>query len=126
MDVPRETLFGRIEERVDAMFGQGWIEEVKNLREKGYNGEVKPMRSLGYRTLYDQLEGVALPGPAVEIIKKDTRAYAKRQMTWFRGVKSAVYVPATAEDSPERVANTILARDDVRKFLNRHGFTTGL
>ena len=126
MDVPRETLFGRIAERVDAMFGQGWIEEVKHLREKGYNREVKPMRSLGYRTLYDQLEGVALPGPAVEIIKKDTRAYAKRQVTWFRGVKGAVYIPAAGEDSPERVAKTILARDDVRKFLNRHGFTTGL
>jgi tRNA dimethylallyltransferase len=126
MDVPRETLFGRIAERVGAMFGQGWIEEVKYLREKGYNKEVKPMRSLGYRTLYDQLEGVALPGPAVEIIKKDTRAYAKRQMTWFRGVKGAVYVPADGADSPERVVKTILARDDVRKFLNRHGFTTGL
>lgn len=126
MDVPRETLFSRIEARVDAMFEQGWIEEVKHLREKGYNAEVKPMRSLGYRTLYDQLEGVALPGPAVEIIKKDTRAYAKRQMTWFRGVKGAVYIPASREDSPERVTKTILARDDVKKFLNRHGFTAGL
>lgn len=126
MDVPRETLFGRITARVDAMFEQGWIEEVKHLREKGYNGKVKPMRALGYRTLYAQLEGVALPGPAAEIIKKDTRAYAKRQMTWFRGVKGAVYVPAACEDSPERVTKTILDRDDVRKFLNRHGFATGL
>lgn len=126
MDIPREALFGRIENRVDEMFRQGWVEEVKHLREKGYNMGVKPMRSLGYRTLYGQLEGAALPGPAPEIIKKETRAYAKRQMTWFRRVEGAVHVSAGGADSPEGISQTILARDDVKKFLNRHSFTAGL
>ncbi|MBF0291924.1 MAG: tRNA (adenosine(37)-N6)-dimethylallyltransferase MiaA [Nitrospinae bacterium] len=125
MDIPRETLFRRIESRVDEMFREGWLEEVKHLREKGYNTSVKPMRSLGYRTLYDQLEGAALSGPAPEIIKKETRAYAKRQTTWFRRVEGAVYVSAGGADSPESISQTILARDDVRKFLDRHSHTAG-
>jgi tRNA dimethylallyltransferase len=126
MDIPRETLFARIDARVDEMFERGWVEEVKHLREKGYNMSAKPMRSLGYRTLYSQLEGVALPGGAPVMIKKETRAYAKRQMTWFRRVEGAVYVSAGGADSPERVTQTILARDDVRKFFNRHGCTAGM
>lgn len=125
MDVPRETLFRRIEARVDEMFGRGWVEEVKRLREKGYNMSVKPMRSLGYRTLYNQLEGLTLPGDADGIIKSETRAYARRQMTWFRGVEGAVYISADGADSAESLTQTILARDDVKKFLNRHGFDTG-
>jgi tRNA dimethylallyltransferase len=126
MDVPRETLLRRIQTRVDEMFGQGWLAEVKRLREKGYNMSVKPMRSLGYRTLYNQMEGLIPADGAPGMIKKETRAYAKRQMTWFRGVEGAVYIPVAGSDSPESLTKTILARDDVRKFLNRHSFDTGL
>jgi tRNA dimethylallyltransferase len=83
LDLPREELYQRIDDRVKVMLAQGWLEEVRGLL-KRYPAGIKPLQALGYRHLVAYLE-VRLPLPeAIEQTQKDTRRYAKRQLTWFR------------------------------------------
>lgn len=80
----RENLYQRINLRVDKMFKDGFIEEVKMLRNMGYKEDLNSMQSLGYKQIIKHLNGV-LPTKeeAIDLIKMETRHYAKRQMTWF-------------------------------------------
>jgi tRNA dimethylallyltransferase len=83
LDLPREELYRRIEDRVEAMLALGWLEEVRRLL-KRYPAGIKPLQALGYRHLVAYLE-VRLPLPeAIEQTQKETRRYAKRQLTWFK------------------------------------------
>jgi tRNA dimethylallyltransferase len=83
LDLPREELYQRIDDRVKFMLSQGWLEEVRRLL-KRYPAGLKPLQALGYRHLVAYLE-VRLPLPeAIEQTQKETRRYAKRQLTWFR------------------------------------------
>ena len=81
---PRETLYSRIDRRVDQMMRQGLPEEVQGLHRRGLSPQTQSMQGLGYKELLSCLRGeVDLP-QAVELIKRRTRNYAKRQLTWFR------------------------------------------
>lgn len=80
---PREELYARIEARVEAMLAAGWLEEVKGLISR-YPPDLKPLKALGYRHLVAYLQGKLGFKEAVAAIKRDTRRYAKRQLTWFR------------------------------------------
>ncbi len=84
VDVDRPELFRRIDNRVDWMLENGLMEEVESLLAKGYSPRLKPLLSLGYRQICDFLSGKYSMEEAVRLIKRDTRRYAKRQMTWFR------------------------------------------
>ena len=80
----RTELYRRIDSRVDDMLACGWLDEVKSLLARGYSPELKSLQSLGYKHLVSVLAaGMDLPA-AVELIKRETRRYAKRQLTWFR------------------------------------------
>ncbi|MGQ9687385.1 MAG: tRNA (adenosine(37)-N6)-dimethylallyltransferase MiaA [Desulfobaccales bacterium] len=83
LNLPREELYRRIEARVEVMLAQGWLEEVQGLLSR-YPPEIKPLKALGYRHLVAVLEGRLSMEEAVEQIKKETRRYAKRQLTWFK------------------------------------------
>jgi len=83
LSMDRESLYRNIDNRVDLMIRHGLLEEVKALLAAGYPSSLKPMRSLGYRHLCDYLEGVLSFEDALQLMKRDTRRYAKRQMTWF-------------------------------------------
>jgi tRNA dimethylallyltransferase len=83
ISVDRETLYRKIDNRVDLMIRQGFLEEVQALLAAGYPASLKPMRSLGYRHLCNYLEGVITLDDALQLMKRDTRRYAKRQLTWF-------------------------------------------
>jgi tRNA dimethylallyltransferase len=83
LTLPREELYRRIEARVDLMVAQGWLEEVRRLLRR-YAPEIKSLQALGYRHLVAVLHGALSLEEAVEQIKKETRRYAKRQLTWFR------------------------------------------
>lgn len=80
----RELLYSRINSRVDKMVQAGLIEEVKNLMSMGYGPELVSMQGIGYKEVAEHLENNLGLEDTVELIKKNTRHFAKRQMTWFR------------------------------------------
>jgi tRNA dimethylallyltransferase len=84
LKVERDELYRRIDRRVDMMMAQGLKEEVEMLLNMGYASTLKPMQAIGYRQLVSCLQGRCDVTQAVREIKRDTRRYAKRQMTWFR------------------------------------------
>jgi tRNA dimethylallyltransferase len=82
--LPRKELYEKINLRVIKMIEKGWIEEVKNLLEKGYSPELKPFKAIGYKYIIQYLQGKISLEKAIELIQRDTRRYAKRQLTWFK------------------------------------------
>jgi tRNA dimethylallyltransferase len=82
---PRKLLFERIERRVDAMLDAGWVEEVRALVESGVPADAQSMQAIGYRHLREYLDGERDYDETVRLIKRDTRRFAKRQLTWLRG-----------------------------------------
>lgn len=84
LNMDRASLYRRIEQRVDAMIAGGLVEEVQHLLEGGYSKELNAMRSLGYKEIAAYLTGEFSLEQAVELLKRNTRRFAKRQLTWFR------------------------------------------
>ena len=101
----RENLYRWIDERVDRMIEKGLLGEVKGLKAKGYSRDLTSMKALGYREIMSHLDGETGLEEAVDLIKRNTRRYAKRQLTWFRGEKGVTWleyrereeIPALAE-----------------------------
>lgn len=92
----RETLYERINKRVDQMIEQGLIEEVKGILEKHKNFPTA-MQGLGYKEVVEYLEGKTSKEEMIEKIKMETRRYAKRQMTWFRKNKQTIWLDGQAD-----------------------------
>jgi len=84
LTLDRTILYDRINERVDLMLASGFLEEVRGLLHQGYPSTLKSMRSIGYRHVADYLEGRVAWDETVSLFKRDTRHYAKRQLTWFK------------------------------------------
>ena len=84
LSLPRQVLYERIEKRIDAMIESGWIDEVKQLLQDGVLPEAQAMKAIGYKELVLYLDGQLSLEAASELIKKRTRHFAKRQMTWFK------------------------------------------
>ena len=80
----REKLYQIIEERVDSMLRQGLVDEVKKIQQSGYTSELNSLKTVGYREIFDFLNGKIDYDEAVRLIKQRSRNYAKRQLTWFR------------------------------------------
>ena len=80
----RAKLYERIDKRVDIMVEKGLVDEVKKLKDMGYHREMVSMQGLGYKEILDYLDGKSTLEEAVYIIKRETRHFAKRQLTWFR------------------------------------------
>ena len=100
LDYPRDVLYARINARVDRMLEQGLVEEVRNLIARGYTEHIGRLRSLGYREIAAHLRGECTIEEATELMKQNTRRYAKRQLTWFRGDPRIHWLPV-AEDTTE-------------------------
>lgn len=84
LSLPRQVLYERIEKRIDAMIETGWIDEVQQLLQDGVLPEAQAMKAIGYKELVLYLDGQLSLEAASELIKKRTRHFAKRQMTWFK------------------------------------------
>jgi tRNA dimethylallyltransferase len=80
----REILYKQIDRRVDIMISAGLIEEVQAIIKRGYSSDLKSMKAIGYNHIIDYLKGNCTIQEAVRLLKRDTRRYSKRQMTWFR------------------------------------------
>lgn len=80
----RKILYDRIDYRVELMIENGLVEEAKDIYEK-YNSEKNKIKAIGYKELFDYFDGLISVDEAIEIVKKESRHYAKRQFTWFKG-----------------------------------------
>lgn len=88
----RECLYERIDQRVDQMIRNGLVQEVQTLKEKGCTKQMVSMQGLGYKEIFSYLEGDCSLEEAVYIIKRDTRHFAKRQLTWFKRERDVIWV----------------------------------
>ena len=85
----REVLYQRINKRVDIMLENGLLDEVKELLKMGYTKDMISMQGIGYKEMIKYLDGEYTYDEAIEIIKRDSRRYAKRQLTWFKRYQDA-------------------------------------
>lgn len=88
----RELLYSRINKRVDKMIEQGLVKEVEYLLDKGYDRQLTSIQGIGYKEIAAYIDGEISLEDAVELIKKNTRHFAKRQLTWFRREKDVTMV----------------------------------
>ena len=88
----RSKLYERIELRIDQMVEQGLIEEVQKLKDMGYTKNMVSMQGLGYKEILTYLDGDYTLEEALYVLKRDTRHFAKRQLTWFKREKDVIWV----------------------------------
>ncbi|HVG01894.1 MAG TPA: tRNA (adenosine(37)-N6)-dimethylallyltransferase MiaA, partial [Nitrospira sp.] len=103
----RECLYRRIDKRVDDMFQRGLVEETAELLIKGYGRELSAMKGLGYRQIAGYLAGEYDETEARRLLKRDTRHFAKRQLTWFRKEPGLHWWSLSEEDSSDLVAGRL-------------------
>ena len=105
----RQLLYDRIDKRIDIMLKDGLIDEVKSLKEKGYGKDLVSMQGLGYKEILDYLDGSSTLDEAIYILKRDTRHFAKRQLTWFRREKITIWIDKSKFESDEAILEYIKA-----------------
>ena len=88
----RAHLYERINQRVDLMIEEGLVQEVEGLKARGYTRDMVSMQGLGYKEMLDYLDGIYSLEDAVSIIKRDTRHFAKRQITWFKRERDVIWI----------------------------------
>ena len=97
----RERLYNRIDLRIDQMLEEGLLHEVQALKKKGYTKDMVSMQGLGYKEILDYLNGECTLEEAIYILKRDTRHFAKRQLTWFRRERDVIWVNKNEFDHDE-------------------------
>ncbi len=108
INFPRETLYERINKRVDIMFDLGIIEEVKDLMHKGITIDNQCLQGIGYKEIYAYLSGDLMIEEAKELIKLNTRHYAKRQITFFKKLENLIYLkPDSAKNLAKYIVETL-------------------
>jgi tRNA dimethylallyltransferase len=105
----REDLYRRINTRVDAMVEAGLVGEVAGLMRRGYGSDAPGLRAVGYRQIVGALEGSYDLEEAVRLIKRDTRRYAKRQITWFGAEPTVRWVDVAADARVDEVVSRVAA-----------------
>lgn len=113
----RELLYERIDKRVDEMVTEGLLQEVQQLKSMGYHRSLVSMQALGYKEILSYLDGEISLEEAIYIIKRDTRHFAKRQITWFKREKEVIWV-----NKPEFDYNN----DKILDFMYEHINTTDI
>lgn len=97
----RKLLYDRIDQRIDKMLEEGLLEEVTALKNKGYTKDMVSMQGLGYKEILDYLNGECTLEEAIYILKRDTRHFAKRQLTWFRRERDVIWIDKNKYDHDE-------------------------
>ncbi len=104
LSMERKVLYERINQRVDEMLSNGLVEEVKSLIDNGYDKNLVSMRGIGYKEIIDYLEGSMDLEEAANILKRNTRRFAKRQYTWFLKDKNVKWF---SMDNLDEAGNTV-------------------
>lgn len=115
LNEPRELLYERIEKRVDQMLTEGLVAEVEALKERGCTRDMVSMQGLGYKEILDHLAGICTLEEAIDTIKKDTRHFAKRQLTWFRREREVTWVEKDRFKNAQEVLTFLIA--DYKKYI---------
>lgn len=113
----RQLLYDRIDKRIDVMLEDGLLEEVSELKNKGYTKDMVSMQGLGYKEILDYLNGEYSLEEAIYILKRDTRHFAKRQLTWFRRERDVIWIDKNKYDhDEEKILEVMLSY--VRERIN--------
>ena len=108
LTMDRKKLYERIDKRVDLMFDMGLVEEVNALMAKGYDKSLVSMQGIGYKEVIDYLNGKTSLEECIDIIKRDTRHFAKRQLTWFKREKVVTYIDKDEFDAEDKCLKEML------------------
>ncbi|MCK5219226.1 tRNA (adenosine(37)-N6)-dimethylallyltransferase MiaA, partial [bacterium] len=95
---PREELYARAEQRIDSWIAAGWLEEIDRLLKQGVPAEAPAMQAIGYSHWVKHLSGIYSYNQAVDLIKRDSRRYIKRQLTWFKAEKRMTWVDVSKHE----------------------------
>ena len=104
----RSVLYDRIEQRIDIMLQQGLVEEVQKLLDYGCTSDMVSMQGLGYKEIVSYLKGECSLEEAIYILKRDTRHFAKRQLTWFRREKVVTWVNKNQYETEDKMLSFML------------------
>lgn len=104
LNMPREVLYNRINQRVDVMMQQGLLTEVEALTP--YR-QLNALNTVGYSEIFDYIDGKTTLDKAIEMIKQNTRRFAKRQLTWFRRDEQFIWFDATEADITDQMIATV-------------------
>ena len=113
LNMPREALYHRIEDRVDQMVEAGLIEEVQGLLNQGYPRNCVAMQSFGYKELIDYLDGKRTLDEAIALLKQNTRRFAKRQLTWFCNDPRIEWLDISQFSSIDGIVDNLLTKSSV-------------
>ena len=103
----RPTLYRRIDDRVDQMLKEGLEDEVRRLMEMGFTSDDIAMKGIGYKELFSWLSGEITREEAVRLIKRNTRRFAKRQLTWFRRERNVTWINIDEGDPLDEIRKHI-------------------
>ncbi len=108
LNLDREVLYRSVEERVDEMIGKGLVEEVKRILNNGYDKNLNSLNTVGYKEIISYLEDEITLDRAIELIKRNTRRYAKRQLTWFKADKRINWFDITPQDDLDDLTRQLI------------------
>ena len=117
LESDRSALYQKINCRVDAMIENGLEREVKGILDRGFTPDLKPMKSIGYAQMTGYHQGDLTLERAVYEIKRETRHYAKRQLTWFRKMPEAQIITTEKKDTPETLSEKLLSHLPLAGFF---------
>jgi tRNA dimethylallyltransferase len=117
LNLPRDELYAKIDERVNKMISDGLIDETKSLFSQGYGKTITSKQALGYRQILDYLEEKISLEECISLIKQKTRHFAKRQMTWLRRDPRIFWMDISGKD-PTEVASEIMDYLKAKKFIS--------
>ena len=103
----RTKLYSNIEDRIDNMIIDGLVEEVKNILNIGFDKNLNSLNTVGYKEVISYLNGEITLDRAIELIKRNTRRYAKRQLTWFNADKRITWFKIDTKNDLRKIAETI-------------------
>ena len=105
----RKTLYNNIESRVDKMINAGLVDEVKEIIDKGFNKNLNSLNTVGYKEIISFIKGEITLERAAELVKRNTRRYAKRQMTWFRKDRRIKWIDVKGANELNNISAQILS-----------------
>lgn len=115
----RQKLYDRIDRRIDIMLEDGLLDEVKSLVDEGYSRDLVSMQGLGYKEMIDYIQERYTLDEAVYILKRDTRHFAKRQVTWFKREKQVTWVNKNEFDSEADILSFMIERLREKEIIQR-------